>query len=81
MDMTNSKGFQCLSKKNPKIRTAKLKEDIFMGPQIQQIVEDVAFVKSLTDTERGAWESFKWVYANFLGERNLLISVLISKNF
>jgi len=66
MDTTDSKGFQCLSKIFPNIRTAKLKEDIFVGPQIQEIVEDVAFVESLTDAERAAWESFKWVCENFL---------------
>jgi hypothetical protein len=81
MDTTNSKGFQCLSKKFPYIRTAKLKEDIFVEPQIQEIAEDVAVVERLVDTERAAWESFKWVCANFLGERNLLISVKVSRNF
>jgi len=81
MDTTNSKGFQCLSKKFPKIRTAKLKEDIFVEPQIQEIVEDVVFVERLIDTERAARESFKWVCANILGERNLLISVKVSRNF
>jgi hypothetical protein len=80
-DTTNSKGFQCLSKKFPNIRTAKLKEGIFVGPQIQEIVVDVAFVEGLIDTDRAAWESFKWVCANFLGETNLLISVKVSGNF
>jgi hypothetical protein len=67
MDTTNSKGFQCLSKNFPNIRTEKLKEDIFVGPEIQEIVEDEASVESLPDTERAAWESFKWVCENFLG--------------
>jgi hypothetical protein len=50
MDTTNLKGFQCLSKKSPNIRNAKLKEDIFVGLEIQEIVENEAFVESLTDT-------------------------------
>jgi hypothetical protein len=69
MDMTNTKKFQCLSKKFPNIRNAKLKEDIFVGPEIQEKVEEEAFVESLTDTERAAWESFKLVCANFLGRK------------
>ena len=40
-----------------------------MGPQIREILDDEAFVESLTDTERAAWESFKWACANFLGRK------------
>jgi hypothetical protein len=65
MAKTNSKGFQYLNKKFPNISTAKLKEGISMGPKIQEILEDEAFVETL-DTEQIAWESFKWVCANFL---------------
>jgi hypothetical protein len=81
MDTTNSKGFQRLSKRFPTIRSAKLEEDIFVGPQIQEIMEDEAFVDTLTETERATSESFKWVCANFIGERNLLISLRVSRNF
>jgi hypothetical protein len=72
MDTTNSKGFQCLSKKIPNIRNAKLKEDIFVGSEIQEKVEEESFVESLADTERAVWESFKWVCANFLGIKESL---------
>ena len=40
-----------------------------MGPQIREILDDEAFVESLTDTERAPWESFKCVCANFLGRK------------
>jgi hypothetical protein len=40
-----------------------------MGPQIREILDDEAFVQSLTGTERAAWESFKWVCADFLGRK------------
>jgi hypothetical protein len=40
-----------------------------MEPQIQEILDDESFVESLTDTEWTAWESFKWVCANFLGRK------------
>jgi hypothetical protein len=69
MAKTNSKGFQHTSKKFPNIRTAKLIEDSFVGPQIREILDDVAFVGSLTDTERAVWESFMTVCANILGRK------------
>jgi len=81
MDTTNSKGFQRLSKNFPTIRSAKLQEDIFVGPQIQEIMEDENFVDSLTETERATLESLKWVCINFIGERNLLILLIVSRNF
>jgi hypothetical protein len=59
------KGFQYPCKKIADISTAKLKEGIFVGPQIQEILEDEAFIETLTDTKRVAWVSFKWVCANF----------------
>ena len=48
---TNSKGFQYKSKKFLNIGTAKLIEGTFVGPQIREILDDEAFVDSLTDTE------------------------------
>ena len=66
---TNSKGFQYMSKKFPNISTAKLIEGTFVGPQIREILDDEAFLDSLPDTERAAWESFKTVYANALGRK------------
>jgi hypothetical protein len=40
-----------------------------VGPQIRQILEAQVFVESLTDTERAAWESLKWICASFLGRK------------
>jgi hypothetical protein len=48
----NSKRFQHLSKKFPKISTAKLKEGIFVGPQIGESLEDEAFLESLTQNKQ-----------------------------
>jgi hypothetical protein len=69
MVMINSKEFQYPSKKFPKITTAKLKEGIFVGPEIRGSLEDEAFVESLTDTERAARERFKWICSSFLGRK------------
>ncbi|GFG40816.1 hypothetical protein Cfor_08064 [Coptotermes formosanus] len=46
MAETNSKGFQYLSKNLPIISTAKLKEGIFVGPQIREMQEGAAFVET-----------------------------------
>jgi hypothetical protein len=48
-----SKGFKYLSNKFPRISIAGLKEGIFVGLYIREILG------SLIDTERAAWESIK----------------------
>jgi len=65
MTKTNSREFQYRSNTFPNISTAKLTEGIFVGTKIRELLEGEAFVESLTDTERAAWESFGWVCANF----------------
>jgi len=67
MSKTNSKGFQHLVSMFPKISSAKLKEGIFVGPQIRQIMQDEGFQKSLDALELDAWNAFKWICENFLG--------------
>ena len=34
---------------------AKIKEGIFIGPQIRQLMQDRQFVEDLNETERNAW--------------------------
>jgi hypothetical protein len=63
MAKTNSKGFKYLSNKFPSISTAGLKEGIFVGLYIPDILG------SLIDTERAAWESLKWVFSKSLGKK------------
>ncbi len=41
MIKVNSEGFQYLSKKFPKVSAAKLKEEIFIGPQIREVLIDM----------------------------------------
>ena len=67
MAKTNSLGFQYLCKKFPKLSEAKLKEGIFVGPQIREVFNDREFEASLNDLELEAWKAFKWVCENFLG--------------
>lgn len=67
MGKTESQGFQYLRDKFPRLSEAKLKEGVFVGPQIREILNDEAFFTILTGKEQAAWENFKWVCSNFLG--------------
>ena len=66
MDPT-SDGFQYLQRKFPRISEAKLKEGIFVGPQIRQLMLDSNFDESLNVKELEAWKAFKSVVNHFLG--------------
>jgi len=44
-----------------------LKEGIFSGPQIRDLIKDEYFNKLLQDDEKAAWDSFKFVVKVFLG--------------
>ena len=66
MNKVNS-GFQYIRQKFPNITEAKIKEGIFVGPQIKQLMMDPAFDESLDPVEIKAWTSFKLVCLNFLG--------------
>lgn len=60
-------GFQYLKQMFPRISDAKLKEGIFVGPQIRQVMKDRDFELQLTSLELQAWRSFKAVSSDFLG--------------
>ena len=51
----------------PGLSAAKLKEGIFVGPQIREMLKDTDFEQLLTLTEPRAWEAFKPVCSGFLG--------------
>ena len=50
--------FTYLWEKFPRLSEAKLKEGIFIGPQIQDLIKDEYF------DEKAAWDSFKFVNVN-----------------
>ncbi|GBO02165.1 hypothetical protein AVEN_171773-1 [Araneus ventricosus] len=60
-------GFQNLCVKFPKVSEAKIKEGIFVGPQIRQLMKDLVFESKLTKKEAAAWTSFKELAENFRG--------------
>lgn len=51
----------------PKLSEAKVKEGIFVGPQIRKLLNDDEFVEHLTADQAAAWNSFNEVVNGFLG--------------
>ena len=45
----------------------KVKEGVFVGPQIEKLTEDTQFLSTMTDVEKKAWLSFSEVVLKFLG--------------
>lgn len=66
---TSGRGFMCLSKKFPRLSAAKIKEGVFVGPQIRELQKDSDFEQCLAPKERRAWSCFKNVTQNFLGRK------------
>ena len=52
---------------SPGFSAAKLKEGIFVGPQIREVLKDTDFEELLNLKELRAWEAFKSVCSGFLG--------------
>ncbi|UYV78775.1 hypothetical protein LAZ67_16002710 [Cordylochernes scorpioides] len=63
----NASGFAYLKQKFSSISEAKIKEGIFVGPQIRELQQDGNFQNSLNEVEAAAWNLFRNVCKNFLG--------------
>ena len=63
----NVAAFQHLPTGFPGLGAAKLKEGIFVGPQIREVLKDTDFEELLNLMELRAWEAFKSVCCGFLG--------------
>ena len=63
----NGAAFQQVSTVFPGLSAAKLKEGIFVGPQIREVLKDTDFEKLLNLKELRAWEAVKSVCTGFLG--------------
>ena len=61
--------FKYISEKFPHLSAEKVKEDVFIGPQIRMLINDELFITKMNDTEKNAWQSFKDVVSNFLGNK------------
>ena len=66
MDKT-SRGFEYLRNKFPNVSDTKIKEGIFIVPQVRELIHDKQFDEDLNETERNAWLSFKRICKDFLG--------------
>lgn len=62
-----SKSFLYIREKFPRLSEAKVKEGVFVGPQIKKLMKDLEFDKTLERNEKLAWKSFKAVVNGFLG--------------
>jgi hypothetical protein len=61
--------FTYLWEKFPRLSGAKLKEGVFIGPQIRDLIKDKYFDTLLQGDEKAALDSFKFVVQGFLGNR------------
>jgi len=59
--------FTYLWEKFPRQGEAKLKEGVFIGPQIRDLIKDEYFDKLLQGDEKAVWDSFKFIVKGFLG--------------
>lgn len=59
--------FKNLCQKFPRLSDAKIKEGIFVGPQIRSLMSDGEFEATINTTELEAWLAFKNVVNDFLG--------------
>jgi hypothetical protein len=60
-------GFKYLAEKFPRLSEAKIKEGVFVGPQIRELFKDDRFDNMLQGNEKNAWDAFRLVSTNFLG--------------
>ena len=67
----NGAAFQHLSTVFPSLSAAKLKEGIFVGPQIREVLKDTDFEEFLNLKELRTWEAFKSVCSGFLGNTHV----------
>jgi hypothetical protein len=73
-------GFAYLWQIFPKISKTKMREGIFVGPQIKQLLEDHDFSTKLNATDRRAWEALENICRNFLGKEKVAITVTLGRS-
>jgi len=49
------RGFEYVRNKCPNVNDPKIKEGIFIGPQITELMQDKQYDEDLNETERNAW--------------------------
>ena len=66
LDKTKS-DFKYLYETFPRLSEAKIKEGVFAGPQIRELLRDDTFDHLLHGKEKKAWKAFQSVATEFLG--------------
>jgi len=66
MDKTGH-GFEYVRNKFPDVSDTKIKEGIFKGPQMRELMQDKQFYEDLNETERNAWLLFMRICKDFFG--------------
>jgi len=61
------RGFQYVRNKFRNVSDAKIKDGIFMGPQIRELMQGKQFDEDLNETERNAWLPLKRICKDVLG--------------
>ena len=65
---------------NARAKYRKLKAGSFDGPEIRQLINDPAFVDSMSEAERSAQTSFVLLVRNFLGNHKAENYTVLQKN-
>ena len=65
---SNSDAFSYLKELFPRLSEAKLKEGIFIGPQVRKLIKSTLFRDKLTEPEKCAWDGVVLIIHNFLGK-------------
>ena len=64
----HSNCYKYICRKFPELSIEKVKQGIFDGPKICQLINDSEFVNSMTELKFSTWNSFAIVVKNFLGK-------------
>ena len=59
--------FKYIQEKFSYMSAEKVKEDVFVGPQIGKLAKDAQFLSTMTDVGKKAWISFAEIVSKFLG--------------
>ena len=70
LNQNGQAGIFFMKNKFLKLSEAQIREGVFDGPQVRQLLLDCDFEKSFTEVERRTWLSVKAVIKNFLENTN-----------
>jgi hypothetical protein len=67
----NDAGFIYFKHKFPRLSDAKIKERIFVGPHIRELIKDEQFEEQFNKVGKAAWQALKNVTKSFLGNHEV----------